>query len=375
MIYLDNAATGFPKSRKVADAMLFAHEFCGNAGRSGHKLSIQSAETVYECRKNIAKLFNTVPEYVILTSGATEALNIAINGVVGKNDRKGNVTVTSDLEHNSVMRPLYALKQKKQTSIRQFRVDFKNDFLTAERFSYVCRGAKTAVVTHASNVCGKILPIKEMCGMKDKDTVFILDASQSAGHFPIDIRDLGVDIMCIPGHKGLYGPMGTGALIINPESKVSISPLLYGGTGTNSKSYEMPSLYPERLEAGTQNICGIAGLSASVKEFCYPDRESELFRYLVSEMKNMVDIILYGAPNESVEGYVPVLLFNKKNKNCDEVCDILSDNGIYCRAGFHCAPSAHRAIGSYETGGVRVSLGRDTEESDIETFLSVLKTI
>ncbi len=361
-----------PKSRLIANAVNDAIKNCGNPGRSGHRFALTAAETVYNCRKRLAEMFNTRPEYVIFTSGATEALNIAIKGT----NRSGGVTLVSSMEHNAVMRPLNSLRRMGETVLRQFLVDVNSDTLTLENFSAVSHSATNVVVTHASNVCGRILPVKQLRTLLDEDTVFILDASQTAGHIPIDIIDLGVDIMCIPAHKGLFGPMGVGALIINPYRNIIIDPLIDGGTGTNSKSFDMPEFYPERLEAGTLNICGIAGFNAALENFSYPQRERELFLYLVNSMQNTVDIMMHGAPREdNADSYVPVLLFNKKGYDCETLAEILAEKGFALRAGFHCAPNAHQTLGTYETGGVRLSLGRENTRREIEKFLSVLSEI
>lgn len=368
MIYFDNAATAMPKSRAVADAMSSALKNCGNSGRSGHVFALNAAETVYNCRKRLAQLFNTRPENVIFTSGATESLNIAIKGT----NRFGGVTVVSSMEHNSVMRPVNALRRNGETVMRQFLVDVSSDAMTLENFSAVSSSATNVVVTHASNVCGRILPVKQLRELSD-DAVFILDASQTAGHIPIDIVELGVDIICIPAHKGFCGPFGVGAVIVNPYSDVYIEPFIHGGTGTNSKTFEMPELLPERLEAGTSNICGIAGFSAALKAFDYPEKEADLFEYTVRKMQERVDIMLYGAPHDGdFSDYVPVLLFNKNGFDCEQLCALLSDRGFALRAGFHCAPNAHLTLGTYETGGVRLSLGRNNTKKEIDRFLSVL---
>ena len=372
MIYFDNAATSMPKSRSVKNAMCDALKNCGNSGRSGHVFSLNAAQIVYSCRKKLAKMFNTRPECVVFTSSATEALNIAIKGT----NRPGGVTLVSSMEHNAVMRPLNTLRKNSQTVLRQFSVNIGNDHLTCENFSAVSNSATSVVLTHASNVCGRILPVRRLRQLADEETVFILDASQTAGHIPIDIVDLGVDIMCIPAHKGLCGPAGVGVLIINPYSDIVIDPLIEGGTGTNSKSLEMPEYYPEKLESGTLNVCGIAGLSAALDDFALPEREADLFEYLVFAMKDMVDITLHGAPDGSnFDLYVPVLLFNKKDFDCETLNDILSEKGFALRAGFHCAPFAHQTLGTFETGGVRLSLGRNNNRREIEKFLNVLDSI
>ncbi len=371
MIYFDNAATTMPKSKTVINAVSEAMKQCGNSGRSGHIYALKSAETVYNCRKKLANIFNTRPECVIFTSSATEALNMAIKGT----NRAGGVTLVSSMEHNSVMRPLNSLRRSGETVLRQFFVDVKNDSVTCENFASVSRSATNIVVTHASNVCGKILPISELKSVAPEDAVFILDASQTAGHLPIDIVRLGVDIICIPAHKGLCGPMGVGALIINPYSDIVINPIIEGGTGTNSKTFEMPEEYPERLEAGTLNVGGIAGLSAALDEYALSGREYELFDELVCSIKGKVDIITHGAPEGKSRGsYVPVLLFNKKGVDCESFCEGLNARGFALRAGFHCAPNAHKTLGTYETGGVRLSLSKFNTRREIERFLSALES-
>ena len=372
MIYFDNAATSYPKSHAVKTAVVTAMNTCGNSGRSGHEYALKAAEAVYECRKKLTSMFNTRPECVAFTSGATEALNIAIKGTY----RAGGVTVVSSMEHNSVMRPLNTLRRMGEQVLRQFFVDVKSDGITLENFSAVSSSATSVVVTHASNVCGRILPVSQLRSLAPDDAVFILDASQTAGHIPIDIVGLGVDIICIPAHKGLGGTMGVGALIVNPYSDVVIDPLIEGGTGTNSKSLEMPELLPERLESGTMNVYGIAGLSAALDEVEFSNREADLFSYLLGKMRNMVDITLYGAPDEyNVSDYVPVLLFNKKGYDCETLCDLLAEKGFALRAGYHCAPNAHYTLGTGDIGGVRLSLGRNNTRREIDKFVTALSEI
>lgn len=372
MIYFDNAATSLPKAKGVAEAMSNSLELCGNPGRSGHEFSMRSAEIMYNCRKKLASMFNTRPECVIFTSGATEALNVAIKGT----NRPGGVTVVSSMEHNAVMRPLNTLRRMGETVLRQFAVDVNSDGITLENFSAVTRSATSVVVTHASNVCGRILPVEQMRKLVDDEVVFILDASQTAGHIGVDIIELGVDIICIPAHKGLCGPMGVGALIINPYRNIIVDPLIDGGTGTNSKSFEMPEYYPERLEAGTQNLSGIAGFSAALDAFELSQTPMEIFAFLVNELKKEVDITLYGAPvGAEMFNYVPVLLFNKKGYDCETLASLLSEKGFALRAGLHCSPNSHKTLNSFESGGVRLSLGKGNTIEQAHRFLKVLKEI
>ena len=369
MIYFDNAATSMPKPESVKTAMCKALFECGNAGRSGHVFAQKAAETVYNCRKKLAKIFNTREECVVFTSSATEALNIAIKGT----NRSGGVTVVSSLEHNAVLRPVNKLRRSGETVMRQFFVDVRSDLVTCENFSSVCRSATNIVLTHASNVCGRILPIETLKKLAPEDAIFILDASQTAGHTEIDIVDIGVDIICIPSHKGLFGPMGVGAMIINPYSDIIIDPLIEGGTGINSKSLEMPELLPERLEPGTLNVCGIAGWSAALDEYSIDSKEKELFKYLVGRIKGEVDIITYGEPSaEDYEKYVPVLLFNKKGYDCETLCERLNGLGFALRGGYHCAPNAHHTLGTYDIGGARISLSRYNTKREIDELIAAL---
>ncbi|MBO4277503.1 MAG: aminotransferase class V-fold PLP-dependent enzyme [Clostridia bacterium] len=370
MIYFDNAATGMPKNPAAVKAAAEAMRTCGNPGRGGHPYSVAAAETVYNCRKKLAAMFGSRPDLVVFTSGATEALNIAIKGA----NRRGGLTVVSSLEHNSVLRPLNALRRRGETSVRQFRVDINEDSATLANFSAVSRGASNIVVTHASNVCGRVLPVAAMRALAPDDAVFILDASQTAGHIPLSVAELGVDVMCIPGHKGLCGPMGVGALIINPESDIYIESLIEGGTGTNSKSADMPDNYPEHLEAGTQNVCGIAGLSAALDGFSYPVRERRVFGYLLQAMRLLPGITLHGAPPSPAReaDYMPLLLFNRAGTDCETFAARLAQKGFALRAGYHCSPAAHRTLGTFETGGVRLSLGESNTLAEAEKFISAL---
>ncbi len=368
MIYLDNGATGFPKSPYVLEAMKQAFLTCGNPARGSHSLSRNADEVIYRCRALLAKQFGTVPERVILTKNATEALNLAIKGLYPIH---GEV-LTSDLEHNAVLRPLHALRSAGELTLKQFRTSLADDDVTVENFRTAAgKSVAMAVVTHGSNVCGRILPIKEMrTALERRDFLMVVDCSQTAGHIPIDITDLGADVICIPGHKGLYGPTGTGALICHPTRELAFRTLIEGGSGSQSRSMFMPEELPERLEAGTPNVCGIAGLAAALEEFSYSKKEAILFRKLQKALEGRQDIRLHGFQKNG--RYLPVLLLNKAGEDCEAVAQRLADQDIAVRAGFHCAPAAHRAIGTGDTGGVRISLGRGNCEKDVEILLETL---
>lgn len=365
MIYLDHAATSFPKSGAVLLAVQNALMLCGNPGRSGHPPARAADEILFRCRSLLAKLFGSTPENVVFTLNATAALNTAIKGLYPP----GCEVVTSTLEHNSVMRPLHALRKAQEITLKQFRVDLASDESTVENFR-LCAGrhAGMAVVTHASNVCGRVLPVKAMREAVGREQfLFIVDCAQTAGHIPINIREMGADVICIPGHKGLGGPMGVGALICNPERKLHFRTLTEGGSGSGSARAEMPELLPERLEAGTPNVSGIAGLAASLERFRYPEREKQLCAFLAEELGKMRGIRVYG--RERGGEYMPVLLFNREGMDCEAEAEELARKGFAVRAGLHCAPAAHRALGTIGTGGVRISLGAGNTEEEAEQFL------
>ncbi len=370
MIYLDNAATGFPKSDAVFFAMRDAFYSCGNPGRSSH-LPAQTADTVlFRCRQLLADRFGSTPENVILTPNATAALNMAIKGLY----RFDSEVLTSTMEHNAVIRPLHALRREQKITLKQFRVDLADDDVTVENFRMAISGkTHMAVVTHASNVCGRVLPIRSMREAAGKDLLLIVDASQTAGHLPIDIRELGADVLCMPGHKGLYGPMGTGALICNPNRPLCFRTVLEGGSGIDSVATEMPSVLPERLEPGTQNVYGFAGLAAALEEFRYPVWESSLYTKLTNMLRERDGLRVYGWDPHGT--YVPVLLFNKDKYDCEALGEALAAAGIAVRAGLHCAPTAHRALGTLKSGGVRVSLGRGNTEQDLYALTDALERV
>ena len=372
MIYFDNAATGFPKSEHVFEAMRHAFFECGNAGRSGHSLAEEGARLIFDCRKAAGSLFGCEPEQVVLTKNATEALNIAVKGLY-KPGKKNEVLISS-LEHNSVLRPVHKLSLSGKVKIKQFEVDLYDDDKTINNF-YEQISNKTSMVVclHASNVCGRKLPIKRLSEIaKEFGAVFILDAAQTAGYIPLSCEELEVDIMCIPGHKGLCGPMGTGLMVVNQKSNLTFETIMEGGSGVSSFDKGMPAFLPERLEYGTQNICGYAGLAAAVSEHSYPIGLTEIFSYLLEEISKREDITLHGAPQGNITDYTPVLLFNKKGVSCEQVAARLNENKIAVRAGYHCSPLAHASLGTKKTGGVRISLGSANTTEEIDYFLNAL---
>jgi len=359
MIYLDHGATSFPKPagmvREMEDCMKY---YCGNPGRSGHSMSLAMGEKIYFTRKQIAKLLGIKdPSRVIFTKNTTESLNLALRGIL----RKGDHVVTTSMEHNSVLRPLHALKEEDITHTivygdRQGRVKLK-DIKAA-----VIPQTKLIVMTAASNVTGTILPVEPVCKWaSSKGIMTLIDGAQWVGSMPLDVEMSGMTMLAFPGHKGLLGPQGTGGLYVAPSLGADVEPLLYGGTGTASKSASQPLDFPEGFEAGTVNGPGIIGLgySAAVLERigiqAIRFHEQELIAYLESYLQNMDFVTCYGP---SPEDKVGISLFNLRKLTAEEVTERLSrEYGIAVRGGFHCAGLAHESIGTGSCGAVRLSVG------------------
>lgn len=348
MIYLDNGATSFRKPGCVYKAVSDAMRSCANPGRGGYTQAMRGAAVVYRCRERAAAMFDCEPEQVIFTSNCTHGLNIAIGSLV----KPGAEVVVSGFEHNAVTRPLHKLGAKVRVAGRKLFdwEDTLNSFEAALR-----QGAQAAVFTHVSNVFGYILPVEQMAELCKKYGVpFILDAAQSAGVLPVELKRLGAEYIAMPGHKGLLGPQGTGLLLCSgyPE------PLLAGGTGSNSASQQMPDFLPDRLEAGTLNVPGIAGLSAGLG-YLQKTGILEIFRREHQAAKRCAeDLRDLGYRVFSGEHQAATVSFLAKG-DCEELAGELANRGIAVRAGLHCAPLAHESAGTMQTGTVRVSFGHD----------------
>ena len=372
LIYLDHAATSYPKPQSVLRAMEEAvQKKGGNPGRSGHVLSLRAARAVYECRENVCSLFRfNKPENVIFTQNTTYALNTAIKGVV----RSGDHVVISNLEHNSVLRPLFSLSQTRGVTYSMFDATDDEDEQTIYCFKRALRdNTRVAVVTAASNVCGKIPPIRAIGALcRAKGIILIVDCAQAGGVIPLDASVLNADFLCFAGHKGLYGPQGTGILLCCGD-KIP-EPLAEGGNGVQSESRGMGEMLPERLEAGTVNTPGICGLSAGI-DYVKSIGVEEIFgkslhmtRYLTDRLMTISGVTVYG--DYGVKA--PVILFNMEGISSNRLSARLSDLGFCTRGGLHCAPTAHEALGSGKEGGVRVSLGYGNTKGELDRFLSAL---
>jgi len=379
MIYFDNAATSFPKPAAVVEEMTRCMRcYCGNPGRSSHKLSLAAAEKIYECRTVLASLFgSTHPENVIFTPNDTYALNIAIKAVA----RRGDHFLISNAEHNSVIRPLCALG-KNGVSYSVFDA-FESDpeKLTAKLRAKILPNTRAVICTHASNICPLELPIEKIGALcREKNILFIVDAAQSAGTRNIDIQRMGIDALCAPGHKSLYGPQGSGFVIFSDRfagRASSLRTFAEGGNGINSLEAYMPDILPERFEAGTLSTPCIAGLCEGAKLIAQKgcggifEHETMLYRQLFEMLINTPKITVYA--KELPPG--SILLFNAEGLSSSRLAERLSDSGICVRSGFHCSPLAHKRLGTGENGAVRVSFGMYNNLSEVECFYAVLSKI
>ena len=357
MIYLDSGATSFRKPPAVYRAVQEAMYSCANPGRGGYKAARNAADVVYACREQAGKLFFCLPEQVVLTNNCTHGLNIAIRSLI----KPGSIVVVSGFEHNAVTRPLHALGVEIRVAGRKL-FDWED---TLGDFEKQLEGADAAVFTHVSNVFGYILPVKQMAGMcRDRGIPFIMDAAQSAGSLPLSLQELGADFIAMPGHKGLLGPQGTGLLLC----KNGAEPLMYGGTGSYSRQQTMPEELPDRLEAGTLNVPGYAGLREGLQYLNRTGveaifrREHQLLKYCIRGLQNAGMQVYSGLHQAATVSFLPGL-------DCEEAAERLAREGIAVRAGLHCAPCAHESAGTLETGTVRVSIGYDTFEGQIAAFL------
>ena len=372
MIYLDNAATTRPKPPGVADAVTAAMDGWGNCGRGVHPEALAAARTVYGLREKLAGLFGCRrPDHVCFTPNSTLALNIAISGLLGPGDH----VISTDFEHNSVLRPLYAL-QDQGMGLNFVRANRQGN-IRYEDFAPLFRPNTRAVVcTHASNLTGNMLDIARIAEIAHAHgALLIVDASQTAGTVPIDMTALGVDVLCFTGHKGLMGPQGTGGLCIRPG--VEIRPLLRGGSGIHSFDRHQPEAYPTRLEAGTLNSHGIAGLDAAVDYLlevgveAIHQKEQALMRRFYECVRHIDGVTVYGDFSPSQRAAIVAL--NIRDYDSAEIADVLSaDYGIATRPGAHCAPRMHEALGTVQQGAVRFSFSVFNTEEEIDAAIAAV---
>ena len=367
MIYLDNAATTFPKPDCVINTMCdFLRLYGGNPGRGGHYFSRKSAEKIYECRELFAKLISADnPEHIIFTKNATEAINLAIKGSV----KRGDEIIISSMEHNSVLRSCIDL-EKEGITVKIARADSDGYVSENSIIPLISERTRLICIIHASNVVGTVNPVKKICeAARKKGVLTLIDAAQTAGI--IEVNSSWADMIAFAGHKALYGPFGTGALYISASLKLDT--LIEGGTGSMSESALMPDMLPDRFEAGTLNACGIAGLSEGIRFVTSEgagEKELENGKILMEKLSSVKDVRIVGNPGVGVVGCV------LKNHDCVDIASRLdSEYSIAVRAGLHCAPMAHRSLGTVTKGMLRFSTGYFNTEEEITSCVHSLEKI
>ncbi len=371
MIYFDNAATGGFKPNAVIEAATTSLRYLSaNPGRSGHRLSIAGAKAISDCRDMLGETFNCPPEKVIFTKNCTEALNLAILGTA----RQGGHVITTALEHNSVLRPLNYLKSRNFINLDVVYPE-RGKELYEQIKEKISPNTYLIVCTAVSNVTGYPLPIKEIGEIcKEKEIIFLVDGAQGGGHIPLNMGELNINMLSLAGHKSLYGIMGSGALLIDKDTEVS--PIMHGGTGTQSFNIFQPREYPEKLECGTLNLPAIMALLEGVR---FVRKNIDNFaKHLLSATTRLIDglkqissVKIYSQPNSS-----GIVAFSIEQKESTEIADVLNrDYDVAVRGGIHCAPLTHKLLGTENSGLVRVSLAVQNSNREIDYFIKAIKTI
>ena len=376
MIYLDNAATTLHKPPQVMDAVVRAMTAMGNAARGAHGGALEASRAVYAARVKLARLFGCPrPDHVVFTANSTEALNLAINGIL----RPGDHAVTTDCEHNSVLRPLYRLEEERGVTLGIVPADRlgRVDYGAFERL--VGPQTRAVVCTHASNLTGNVLDLARIGEIAHRQgALLVVDASQTAGAIPIDMEAMHIDVLCFTGHKGLMGPQGTGGLCIRPG--VEIAPWKVGGSGVHSYDRHQPQEYPTRLEAGTLNSHGIAGLSAAldfiseVGVAAIEEKERALMDRFYRAVSATEGVTVYGDFSQARRSAIVTL--NIRDYDSAAVSDELSESyGIATRPGAHCAPRMHEALGTTDRGAVRFSFSWFNTEDEVDAAIRAVREL
>jgi cysteine desulfurase family protein len=378
-IYLDNAATTWLKPEPVYQAVASYLRQCGAAaGRGIYSDAVTADRLVETARTRVARLINAPdPSRIVFTLNATDALNLALHGLAQPGDR----VVTSDLEHNSVLRPLQFLAQTKGIQIDRVRCDAAGGIELNGLKSALQKSVKLVAITHASNVTGAIQPLEEIVQLaRTAGAKLLVDAAQSAGQLPIDVQRLGIDLLAASGHKGLLGPLGTGFLYIAPGLETELQPLRQGGTGTRSDEDIQPTTMPDRYESGNANVPGLAGLAAGVEHVLLAGvetihaRELGLIERLMRGLQDLPGVKLYGPPPGTPR--VGLLAITVDGYDPRELAALLDSNfGIQVRAGLHCAPLIHKQLAAWPTGTIRFSVGPFTTEEDINQSIAALREV
>jgi cysteine desulfurase / selenocysteine lyase len=377
-LYFDNAATSWPKPEETGAAMIrYFREIGGSPGRSGHRLSIEAGRIILDAREAVAHLFGADdPFRIVFTKNATEALNIALRGLLNAGDH----IITSSMEHNSVMRPLRAL-EKEGVAVSVIPCSAQGEFDPAAIPPAVRPNTKAIILTHASNVTGTIFPIGEVGRIAhEQGLVLIVDAAQTAGIVPIAVEAMGIDLLAFTGHKSLFGPPGTGGLYIRKGLETRIRPLMAGGTGSRSELEEQPLFLPDKFEAGTPNTIGLAGLAAGVAWILAQGvesiraRDEALTGRFMAGLREIPGVDLYGPGDPSRR--TAIVSFNIAGLTPSEVAQELDERfAIMSRPGLHCAPAAHRTIGTFPRGTIRFSFGFFNRSAEIDAAVAAVRTL
>ncbi|KRE51478.1 aminotransferase class V-fold PLP-dependent enzyme [Paenibacillus sp. Soil724D2] len=377
VMYFDQAASSWPKPPAVMDAMMQCmHEFAANPGRGSHQMAVKASRILFETRKNMARLFGIRnPNDISFALNTTHALNQAIKGFV----KAGDHVICTNIEHNSVRRPLEYLKSTAQIELTYIPSDEQGNIRLDELKKAFQPNTTLVVVNHSSNLLGTIMPVGEIGDIcRAQGVRLLVDAAQSAGILPIDVMSMNIDMLAFPGHKGLLGPQGTGGLYIHPD--IDLEPLLHGGTGSQSEAVHQPTVRPDRYEAGTQNTVGIAGLNEGVKFVLAEtvekihDKEWRQTQLLMEGLLGIKGVTVLGPTlGQNKTGIVS---FNINDADSSEVAFILDQSfQIAVRSGYHCTPLAHEAAGTLAKGAVRASIGYFTTDHEVETLIDAVKEI
>lgn len=379
-IYLDNASTTFPKPKEVAEAVYhYMTQVGSNVSRGGYDNAYRTEELVYETRQNLTDLFNAPDcKNVIFTKNITESLNIILKGFL----HLGDHVLVSSMEHNAVMRPLVQLRQK-NISFTRVPCSHNGTLDVNDLAKYLQPNTRLVVMTHASNVCGTVLPIEKVGHFcQEHHLKFVVDTAQTAGVWPIDMQKMHIDALAFTGHKGLLGPQGIGGFILHEDMIEKIEPLISGGTGSISHTEEIPHFMPDRFEAGTMNLPGIIGLNAGLnwlkQTTCSAVKQHELMltQYFLDGIASLNNENILIAGRRDISQRTGVVSIQVKNREIAQLAYELDDKfGIMTRVGLHCAPSAHKTLGTYPQGTIRFSFGWWNTREDIEAAVNALEIL
>lgn len=375
-IYLDNGATSFPKAPGVGEAMLdYVNNIGANVNRSTYEASSEAEMVLIECRERLCTLFGTEDiTHAVFTPGMTAGLNMLLKGFLSPGDH----VIVSSLEHNAMMRPI---RQLEAQGVEFSRIPADSRGITDPKdiLPLIRPNTRLVAIMHASNVCGTLLPVKEISDIcRERGLPVILDAAQTAGHYPVNMKELGLSALCVPGHKGLLGPQGIGALMLDEEFAKRVEPLISGGTGSASDSELLPPYMPDRFESGTLNIPGIFGLNAALRFILEKGvdtlraHEEGLTRRFIDGLEGLP---LRLAGTKDIGRRVGVISIDFTGRDNAEVAYELDKRGIMTRCGLHCAPSAHKTLGTFPQGTVRFSIGYANAECDVDAAISAIKEI